>query len=345
MTHATRAPFTVASVQATPVFLDLQASLDKACELILEAGAGGARLAVFPECFLPGYPLWSWFVPPHASRELRPLYAELLDNAVRVPGPEIARLADTARTAGVHVVMGLNELNVEASGTSLYNSTVVLGADGRLRGHHRKLVPTVAERMVHAAGDGSTLEVVDLDDMRLGALICWENYMPLARFAMYAWGAEILAMPTWDRGEPWTSTLRHIAKEGRVVAISACIPLRREDVPDRLAFKAAHLPDIEWLNPGGSAIVDPDGKFLAGPSFEAEAILYAEVDPSLWRGSRYQLDVAGHYGRPDIFDLRIDRRAHAMVRSQQTPVNAPAREPDVAPPPAPDPEHEPERTG
>lgn len=140
--------------------------------------------------------------------------------------------------------------------------------------------------------------------------------MPLARYALYARGVEVLAMPTWDRGEPWTSTMRHIGKEGRVVAVSACIPMRRDDIPDRFAFKEAHLPDVAWINPGGSAIVDPDGKLLAGPLLESEGILYAEVDPALWRGSRFQLDVAGHYGRPDVFDLRVDTRARPMVRTQ-----------------------------
>jgi nitrilase len=139
--------------------------------------------------------------------------------------------------------------------------------------------------------------------------------MPLARYAMYAAGVEILAMPTWDRGEPWLSTLRHVAKEGRLVAIGACIPMRRDAIPDRFPFKADRLPDSAWLNPGDSAIVDPDGRVLAGPLHEAEGILYAEVDPASWRGSRYQLDVAGHYGRPDVFDLRVDRSPRPMTRA------------------------------
>lgn len=321
MSSSSRRPFIVAAVQAAPVFLDLEASLDKACDLIAEVGAAGAKLAVFPEGFLPTYPLWSWFIPPYASRELRPLYAELLDNAVEVPGPVTERLAHAARDAGVNVVMGINEVNREASGGSLYNSLLVIDAEGRLRSCHRKLMPTVAERLVHASGDGSTLEVVELEQARLGALICWENYMPLARYALYADGAEVWAAPTWDRGEPWLSTLRHIAKEGRVTVVSACIPFRRDLIPERYDF-TRHLPDAEWLNPGDSAIVDPDGKMLAGPLHEQEGVLYAEVDPASWRGSRYQLDVAGHYGRPDVFDLRIDRRPRPMTRSTDAPPRA-----------------------
>lgn len=330
MTDPRGTPFVVAAVQAAPVFLDLQASVDKACALIREAAEGGATLAVFPEGFLPTYPLWTWFVPPHASGELRPLYAELLDNAVSVPGPEVDRLATAAREAGIHVVMGVNELNAEASGTSLYNTALVLDARGRLRSRHRKLVPTVAERIVHAQGDGSTLDVVALDEARLGSLICWENYMPLARYALYASGLEVLAAPTWDRGEPWLSTLRHIAKEGRVVVVSACTPFHRDVIPDRYPFKRERLPDAAWLNPGDSAIVDPDGRMLAGPLREQEGILYAEVDPSRWRGTRYQLDVAGHYARPDVFDLRVDRSRRNVARTM-APVDgdAGAPEPDA----------------
>ena len=313
MSRPRRSPFVVAAVQAAPEFLDLPASVEKARALIHEAAAGGARLAVFPEGFLPTYPLWTWFVPPHASRELRPLYAELLDNAVSVPGPAIDRIAEAARDAGIHVVLGVNEVNAGESGTSLYNTAIVIDAEGRLRSRHRKLVPTVAERLIHASGDGSTLDVVELEEARLGSLICWENYMPLARYALYAWGLEILAAPTWDRGEPWLSTLRHIAKEGRVTVVSACTPFHRDLIPERYDF-TRHLPDAAWLNPGDSAIVDPDGKMLAGPLHEEECILYAEVDPASWRGSRYQLDVAGHYGRPDIFDLRVDRRRRPVAR-------------------------------
>ncbi len=327
MSEPSRAPFVVAAVQAAPVFLDLAASLEKACGLIHEVAAKGASLAVFPEGFLPTYPLWSWFIPAYSSPVLRPLYAELLDNAVTVPGPVTERLGRAAREAGINVVMGINEINREASGTSLYNTVLVFDAGGRLRSRHRKLVPTQSERLIHASGDGSTLDVVELDEARLGSLICWENYMPLARYALYAWGAEILATPTWDRGEPWLSTLRHIAKEGRVVVVSACTPFHRDLIPDRYEFKRL-LPDTDWLNPGDSAIVDPDGKMLAGPLNKEEGVLYAEIDPASWRGSRYQLDVAGHYGRPDVFDLRIDRRARPMARSLEA-VEPGRAEPDI----------------
>ncbi len=295
----------VAAVQATPVFLDREATVDKACALIAEAGRHGAHLAVFPEGFVPTYPLWAWYIPPIRTQEARVLYDELLQQSVTVPGPTVERLGEAARDAGVTVVMGINERNAEASGTTLYNSLLFIGPDGRLLGRHRKLVPTVAERLVHGRGDGSTLGVYDLDIGRLGGLICWENYMPLARWALYARGVQIHVAPTWDRGEPWLSTLRHIAKEGRAFVIGCCSPVRRDDVPERYAFKAEHLPEAPWINPGGSAIVDPDGRFLAEPVTEREEILYADLDLGMLRGSRFQLDVAGHYGRPDVFGFRI----------------------------------------
>jgi nitrilase len=312
----------VAAVQATPVFLDLAGTLDVACAHIHEAGRSGARIAVFPEGFLPGYPFWTWFIPPYRTMELRELYDALLRQSVSVPGPAVDRLRAVAREAGVAVVMGINERNSEASGTTLYNSLLFIGPDGRLLGKHRKLVPTVAERLIHGPGDASGLAVYDLDLGRLGGLICWENYMPLARWTLYASGLQIHAAPTWDRGEPWISTLRHIAKEGRVFVIGCCSPVHRDDVPDTYGFKAAHLPDIAWINPGGSAIVDPDGRFLVEPVTEREDILYADLDLGSLRGSRFQLDVAGHYGRPDVFEVTVHAGAPAMVRGGAALVDA-----------------------
>jgi len=313
MSPDSTSPFLIAAVQATPVFLNRAASLEKACTLIAETGRAGAKLAVFPEGFIPTYPLWAWFIPPYKTQELRELYTELLENAITTPSDEIDQLCRAASAAGVNVVMGVNERNVEASRTTLYNTLLFISAEGRLLGKHRKLVPTVAERIVHAQGDGSTLGVYDLPIGRLAGLICWENYMPLARYALYAWGVQLYVAPTWDRGEPWISTLRHIAKEGRVYVVGCCTPMRRDDIPDRYAFKK-YLPESEWLNPGESTIIDPDGKFLVEPVRNKEEILYAEVDPKNMKGPRFQLDVAGHYGRPDLFELTVHRNARPMVR-------------------------------
>lgn len=317
---ATRRPaseserFTVAAVQAAPVFLDRAATVAKACRLIAEAGAAGARLAVFPETFVPAYPLWVWSVPASDSRALRELYAELYAGAVEIPGPEVAVLGKAARRAGMAVAIGVNERAAEGSGSTLYNTIVYLGADGSLLGKHRKLVPTSGERLVHGQGDGSTLEVFTLPIGRVSGLVCWENYMPLARYSLYAQGVEIYVAPTWDYGEPWLSTVRHIAKEGRVYVIAACTAIRRDQVPDDVAAKARLSDASGWLNPGDSAIVDPDGKLLAGPAHEEETILYAEVEIRRLTGARFQLDVAGHYARPDVFDLTVQRATRPFLR-------------------------------
>jgi nitrilase len=303
-------PFLVVAVQISPAFLDREATIDRACEAIADAGTRGARLVVFPEAFVPGYPLWVWSLAAGRTLELRALYAELLDQAVSVPSPAVDRLCDAARSAGVHVAIGINERNVEASGTSLYNSLLFIGVDGRVLGVHRKLVPTAGERLVHAQGDGSTLISYDTPLGRLGGLVCWENYMPLARQALYDGGVHLYVAPTWDRGEPWLSTLRHIAKEGRVYVIGCGSAMRLEDLPDRFAFKTSVSASVDgWINPGDSVIVDPDGKLLAGPLHERQEMLLAEVDPQRIVGPRWQLDVAGHYSRPDV--LALERRGRA----------------------------------
>jgi nitrilase len=308
-------PFLVAAVQASPVFLDRDATIDRACDAIAEASARGARLVVFPEAFVPGYPLWVWSIAAGRTQELRALYAGLLDQAVTVPSPAVDRLCDAARTAGAYVAIGINERNAEASGSSLYNSLLFIGAEGQVLGVHRKLVPTAGERLVHAQGDGSTLRSYDTPLGRLAGLVCWENYMPLARQALYDRGVHLYVAPTWDRGEPWLSTLRHIAKEGRVYVIGCCSAMRLQDIPDRFAFKTSVSVSADgWINPGDSVIVDPDGKVLAGPLHERQELLLAEVDPQRIVGPRWQLDVAGHYSRPDV--LGLERRGRARPEGE-----------------------------
>jgi nitrilase len=321
MTPPSREPFVVAAAQAAPVFLDREATIDKACRLMVEAAAGGARLLVFPECFIPTYPLWVWFIRPVETRVLRELYSELLENAVELPSQSVQRLSEAARDAGIAVVIGINERNSEASGATVFNATLSIGSDGTILGKRRKLIPTVGERLVHGQGDGSTLGVWDMGFGRVSCLICWENYMPLARFAMWAWGAQIHVAPTWDRGEPWISTLRHTAKEGRVYVLGCCSAMHRDDIPDSYTFKQSLPPDLEWVNPGDSVIIDPDGKFIAGPARNEETILYAQIDPLSLYGPRFQLDVAGHYNRPDIFQLTVDRSERRAIRTRQEAEN------------------------
>src|SRR5262245_52165022 len=254
------APFKVAVIQEAPVFLDRDATIDKACHLIGEAAAAGARLVAFPEAFVPAYPDWVWVLAARERKALGALYAELVANAVSVPGPATERLGRAAHDAGVQLVIGVNERNDEASGASLYNTLLFFDDCGRLYARHRKLVPTGGERLVWAQGDGSTLAVHATPLGRLCGVICWENYMPLTRFAMYAWGAQIYIAATWDRGEPWLATMRHIAREGRVYVLNACMALHRDDVPDRLDFKRLYpgagsgstAATAPWSAPTGS---------------------------------------------------------------------------------------------
>jgi nitrilase len=208
----------------------------------------------------------------------------------------------------VTVAIGVNERNSEGSDSTLYNTLLYLGPDGKVIGKHRKLIPTAGERLVWGQAPGSDLEVFDLPFGRVGGLLCWENYMPLARYSLSAMGEQIHVAPTWDRGEPWISTMRHVAKEGRCFVLGTCQAFHKDHVPDDLEFKHEYLGGLDgWINPGLSVIVDPDGKVLAGPLDSEEGILYAEVGADQLVGPRWQLDIAGHYSRPDVFELRVRR--------------------------------------
>lgn len=318
--------YRIAAVQASSVFLDLAASIEKACRLIEAAAAGGATLAVFPEAFVPGYPLWVWFIPAGQTHPLRTLFAELHGNSVSIPGPAVSRLAEAAGDCRITVAIGVNERNTESSDATLYNTLLYLGADGRVLGRHRKLIPTGGERLVWGQGPTADLEVFDLPFGRLSGLLCWENYMPLARYALSARGEQIHAAPTWDRGEPWVSTMRHVAKEGRCFVVGACQAFHKDDIPDTFEFKHAWLGSVEgWINPGLSLIVDPDGKIVAGPLKEEEGILLADVERHQLVGPRWQLDIAGHYARPDLFELRVHREPRPSLGTHDDAVDGDVR--------------------
>jgi nitrilase len=297
----------VAAVQAAPVFLDLEASLRKAEGLIADAAAEGAQLVAFPEAFLPAWPAWVDEVLPgeDAAWHLR-----LLEQAVVVPGPVTDRLGVAARNAGVHLVMGVNER--EAHGSTLYNTVLYVGPDGRLLGKHRKLMPTHAERLVWGMGDGSDLGVHQTAIGRIGGLICWENFMPLARFAVYAQGVDIWVAPTLATHEPWVASMRHIAREG-VCHVIGVAPVGRftqipDSVPDRDRLWRGAEPNGDWMLHGYSVIVDPSGTVLAGPLVREEGILYATLDLDAARARTRLFDPTGHYNRPDIFTLTVDDR-------------------------------------
>ncbi len=272
----------VAVVQAGSILFDTEATLAKAERLLAEAA--GARLVVFPEAFLGGYPKGADFGARVGSRtpEGRKEFRRYFESAIDVPGPATERIGEAARAIGAWVVMGV----IERDGGTLYCTALFFAPDGRLAGKHRKLMPTAMERLIWGFGDGSTLPALETGFGKIGAVICWENYMPLLRYAMYRKGVAFYCAPTVDDRETWPGTMRHIALEGRCFVLSA----------------VQHTETIR----GGSLIVSPLGKVLAGPCYDGECILRAEVDPGEIAEGKFDLDVAGHYARPDVFRLHVD---------------------------------------
>jgi nitrilase len=297
-------PVRVAAVQAASVLLDCRATIDKVVTLTEKAAAEGAGLVVFPEAFVPGYPDWVWRTRPwdhHATA----LYRRLFDQAVVVGSAATDALADVARRLGVWLSVGVDER--EAHGSTIYNTLLYFGPDGTLAARHRKLMPTGGERLVWGAGDGSTLTVVETAYGRLGGLICWENYMPLARAALYAQGIDIYLAPTWDNSDVWVPSLRHIAKEGRVYVVGVTSCIRAADLPPDLPGRDELYGGADdWLSRGNSVIVGPDGDVLAGPLIGEEGVLYADIDVESARAGRHQFDPVGHYSRSDVFRLVVD---------------------------------------
>jgi nitrilase len=241
------------------------------------------------------------------------LYYELLENAVTIADETTRTLCKAASDARMHVVIGLHERNSEASNASVFNTILFIDSEGSIMGKHRKLIPTGGERMVWAQGDGSTLRAFDTSIGKIGGLICWENYMPLARNAMYAWGTQIYVAPTWDCSEDWVLSLRHIAKEGGMFVIGCCIAMRVEDIPERYEFTTLYPEGKEWVNPGNSCIIGPNGQFLAGPVNMKEELLYAELDFQQILSSKRMFDVAGHYARPDVFKFSVNQEPNALI--------------------------------
>ena len=294
-----------AAAQLTPVFLDKEQTVDKACSAILEAGKNGAELIVFPEAFIPGYPDWVWLIPNSKGAALNELYVKLVENAVTVPGKTTESLCKAAKTAGINVVMGMHECNSETSSTSLYNSLLFINNRGEILGKHRKLIPTGGERLIWAQGDGNTLRSYNTSAGKIAGLICWENFMPLARNAVYESGTQILASPTWDKSPDWLQSMRHIAREGGLFVISTCMALKMDDIPGEYEFKKLYPEGKEWINTGNSCIIAPDGKILAGPLEAEEAILYADIDFQQITAAKRMFDAVGHYSRPDVFEFRL----------------------------------------
>jgi nitrilase len=298
--------FKVAVVQAAPVLFKLSASVKKACDLIQETSKKGAELVLFPEAFIPAYPRGLTFgtVVGNRSDTGRDLWQIYWENSVDIPGPDTARLGKAAKQAGVFLAIGVIEKDAISRGT-LYCTLLYFGPDGKLLGKHRKLKPTAAERIIWGEGDGSTLTTLDTPLGVIGGLICWENYMPLARNAMYRKGVQVYLAPTADQRETWQSTLRHIACEGRCFVLGCNQCVTKKMYPSDLPGIEDLDSQPEILSRGGSVIISPFGEILSGPLFDQEGILYADIDLTEVSRSKMDFDVVGHYARPDVFEVRV----------------------------------------
>lgn len=307
------AKFTAAVVQAGTVGADVEATLQKAEALIAECGSRGVGIAVFPEAFIGGYPKGANFHIFIGGRtpEGRDEFAAYWSRAITAPGPETARLGTAARHAKLFVTVGV----IERDAGTLYCTALFFGPDGALLGKHRKTMPTAAERLCWGFGDGSTLTAVETPWGKMGAVICWENYMPLLRMAMYAKGLAIYCAPTADDRDTWPGTIRHIALEGRCFVLSACQYLARRDFPSDIENRITDDPSAVLMR-GGSLIVDPLGRVLAGPHYEGETILTAELDTDDLARGKFDFDVVGHYARPDLFQLVVEQRPMQAVEQR-----------------------------
>ena len=303
----------VAAVQAAPVMMDREATIARVSELTRAAARDGAALIVFPEAFVPGPPVWIDTARIWDGDE--DWYRLLYDQAVVVPGPATDALAAIARESRTWLAVGVDERD----GATIYNTLLYFDPDGALVDRHRKLMPTGSERTVWGMGDGSTLRTLATPFGRLGGLICWENYMPLARFHLYAQGVDVWIAPTLATGDAWIASMRHLAREGRMFVIGVNPCLHADQLPDAIPHPERLYPlddradDNGWLLPGNSVIVDPTGTVLAGPVREEERILFAELDLDLVPLGRRFFDPVGHYNRPDVFRLLVDTAPHAAV--------------------------------
>jgi nitrilase len=304
----------IAVISKPPVLLDRTKTIETALASIDEATRQGASLLVFPEAYIPGYPAWIWRLKPGGDMQLSSeIHSRLRDNSVDLDRGDLQPLQDAAAKHAVTIVIGINEIDSQFSGTTLFNTVVMIGPQGTILNRHRKLMPTNPERMVWGMGDASGLKVVDTPAGRLGSLICWESYMPLARYALYAQDIEIYIAPTWDAGESWIATMRHIAKEGGCWVVGTATAMQGRDVPENFPERDRLFNAEEWINDGDAVVIKPMGAIAAGPHHREKGILYAEIDPEAARRARRSLDVCGHYSRPDIFSFSVNRKPLAPV--------------------------------
>jgi len=305
----------IAIVQQAPVFLDKTKTIEVAVNYIAQAADQGAELVVFTETFIAGYPTWLWRLRPGGDWTLsETLYQRLLNNAVNMDSDDLQPLYQAANKHGVTIVCGMEERDNKLSQATLYNTVVTIGSDGTLLNKHRKLMPTNPERMVWGFGDATGLKVVDSPAGRIGSLICWENYMPLARYALYAQNVEVYIAPTYDSGEGWIGSLQHIAREGRCYVIGCGNIMQGSDFPDDFPEKSSLYPDPdEWVNPGDSLVIAPGGEIVAGPLHKEKGMLFCDIDLEQVAVSKRALDVTGHYARPDIFTLKVNHAPQSPI--------------------------------
>lgn len=306
-------PYRIAAIQDSPVYLDLDGTLDKVVNLVRESSENGADLVVFPEVFISGYPIWQLLTPPWSDIGIKGQRL-LRSSSITHDDAAFRRLQRIARDNSVFLTIGVNEL----VGSTLYNSLMHFDNKGNHQLTHRKLMPTAGERLVWGYGDGSSLTAVAAPQGTMTGLICWENYMPLARQACYAESAQLHLAPTWDTSDEWGASLRHIAKEGRVFVAGVCQAMHRDDLSNVFPELTDLFEDKEWISPndkgGGTAIIAPgEHGTLAGPLFNEKGILYAEIDPELSDTERLLFDPVGHYSRPDVLRLYVDRRQRSSV--------------------------------
>ncbi len=305
----------VAVVQESSVIMNKDGCLKKVAEITKKAAENGAKLVLFPEAFIPAYPRGLLFGTKIGSRseEGKDDFARYRQNSIEIPSEDISILGKMAKSNNVYLIVGIIERDNRSKGGTLYCSMVYFDPDGNYLGKHRKLKPTGSERLIWGEGDGSTLTVIETPFGKVGGLICWENYMPLARTSIYGKGVDIYLAPTADSRELWQSTVRHIALEGRCFVLSCNQFVTKDMYPKDLACydELKSSPDI--MSRGGSAIIDPNGNYLAGPLFDSAGILYANLDLSLIAKSRFDFDVIGHYARPDIFQLIVNEEKQKSV--------------------------------
>ena len=305
----------VAIIQQSPVFLDLPGTIEKSINIISKAAENNAELVIFPEAFFPGYPAWIWRLRPGGDWGITDqIHQRLLQNAVNLETDELNPVFEAARKHEVTIVAGIHERDGQLSRSTLYNTVVVIGPDGNLLNRHRKLMPTNPEKMVWGLGDASGLKVIDTPSGRIGTLICWENFMPLARYALYAQGVEVYIAPTYDSGDAWLGTMQHIAREGCCWVISSGVALHTKDIPNDFPERENLYPESEeWINPGDSAVISPRGEVIAGPYHNTQENIYVDIDVEDVAISRRGFDVAGHYSRPDIFTLHVDQKPQTSI--------------------------------